>query len=411
MRAVEHARSLLLRAGTVVTPDRLLQPGWVHVAGDRVAGVGAGEPPRTGQVTVLPPGSIVVPGLVDMHVHGAGGGDMTAGDRDGTVRSLRALLAAGVTSSVASLVTVPEQELLGALDVLGGLVRDPAPGATRLLGTHLEGPFLAPAHRGAHHEPSLRLPDVATTRRLLDASADTVRMMTLAPELPGAEEVLTCLRDAQVVTAMGHTGATFDQTREAVSRGVAVGTHLFNGMRRPHHREPGPAMSLLDDERVIVELINDGQHVHPAIARIACRAAGQGRLALISDGVAATAAPDGSYRLGRVDIRSFGGKVETADGTSLGGGVVTLDIAVRRAVTVLGLDLVSAVSAATVVPAAALGLADRVGSIAAGRLADLCVLDSDLHLLAVMLGGDWTTRPPVDPTPGPIPASTRAPAG
>jgi len=192
---------------------------------------------------------------------------------------------------------------------------------------------------------------------------------------------------------MGHTAATYDETRAALAQGVTVGTHLFNGMRPPHHREPGPVLSLLDDDRVVVELINDGQHVHPAAARVARRAAGAGRLALISDGVAATAAPDGDYRLGRVGIRSRDGRVETADGTSLGGGVVTLGVALRRAVTELGADLVGAVDAATVVPARALGVADRAGTLDRGRAADLVVLDADLEVDGVMLGGSWVHRP------------------
>lgn len=384
------APSHLLTAGAVVTSGRRLAPGWVLLAGERVVDVGSGPPPQGDSVTALPATSTVVPGLVDMHVHGAGGGDMTSGDCTSTVRALRALLTAGVTSCVASLVTVPEDELLADLSVLADLTRDPPPDAARLLGTHLEGPFLSPLHRGAHHEASLRLPDLETARRLVHAGEGTLLMLTLAPELPGAGHVLDYLAAEGVVAAMGHTAATFDQTQEAVARGIRVGTHLFNGMRQPHHREPGPALSLLDDDRVVVELINDGQHVHPAVARIARRAAGDGRLAIISDGVAATAAPDGQYRLGRVDIRSADGRVETADGSSLGGGVVTLDAALRRAVMELGMDVVAAVQAVTSVPATALGAGDRAGSLETGRRADLCVFDAELTLRGVMLAGRWT---------------------
>ena len=380
----------LLTAGAVVTSGRRLAPGWVLLAEERVVDVGNGALPQADIVTALPTSSTVVPGLVDMHVHGAGGGDMTSGDRTSTVRALRALLAAGVTSCVASLVTVPEDELLAGLSVLADLTREPPPDAARLLGTHLEGPFLSPLHRGAHHGPSLRLPDLRTARRLVDAGEGTLLMVTLAPELPGAGLVLDYLAAEGVVAAMGHTAATFSQTQEAVTRGIRVGTHLFNGMRQPHHREPGPALSLLDDDRVVVELINDGQHVHPAVARVARRAAGDGRLAIISDGVAATEAPDGAYRLGRVDIRSAAGRVETADGSSLGGGVITLDAALRRAVTELGMDLVSAVQAVTSVPARALGASDRAGSLEPGRQADLCVIDDELTLIGVMLAGRWT---------------------
>lgn len=392
MKATQPQATHLLTAGAVVTSGRRFAPGWVLLAGERVVDVGTGGPPRADTVTALSGTSTVIPGLVDMHVHGAGGGDMTSGDRTSTVRALQALLGAGVTSCVASLVTVPEDELLAGLSVLAGLTREPPPHAARLLGTHLEGPFLSPLHRGAHHGASLRLPDLRVARRLVDAGEGTLRMLTLAPELPEAGLVLDYLRAEGVVAAMGHTAATFDQTHEAVARGIRVGTHLFNGMRQPHHREPGPALSLLADDRVVVELINDGQHVHPAVARVARRAAGEGRLAIISDGVAATAAPDGSYRLGRVDIRSADGRVETADGSSLGGGVITLDAALRRAVDELGMDVVSAVEAVTSVPARALGASDRAGSLEPGRQADLCVIDDDLVLVGVMLAGEWARQ-------------------
>lgn len=402
--AAGSAGDVVLLADRVITPVQVLATGWVHVRGERVAATGAGAPPSAGGTVLrLPRGSTVVPGLVDMHVHGTGGGDMTARDPTEVRTALRALAAAGVTSCVASLVTAPADELEESLSVLAGLVADPDPGTARLVGTHMEGPFLSPHHQGAHHGPSLRLPDLALLRRLLRAAGGQLRMMTLAPELPGSADLLRHLRDEGVVAAMGHTAATFDETREAVAAGISVGTHLFNGMRSAHHREPGPALSLLDSPQVVVELINDGEHVHPAVARVAVRAAGEGRLALISDGVAATAAPQGRYMLGRVAIRSHAGRVETADGSSLGGGACTLDQALRRAVTVLGMDLPSAVAAATLVPARALGLAHRIGSLAAGRAADLCVLDEALHVVRVMVGGQW-----VDAAGGPQPSSPAA---
>lgn len=385
---------LVLAADRVVTPDRVLSPGFVEITGSRVTAVGAGRPQKGPRPVHLAPGSTVVPGLVDMHVHGAGGGNMTEMDAAEFHRARAALLQVGVTSTVASLVTAPLSELEAAVDFIASLVGRSVDDMARVVGSHLEGPFLAPAHRGCHEEASLIPPDVAATRRLLHAGRGTIRMLTLAPELPGALEVLRLLAADGVVAAMGHTGATYDQTREAISAGVSVGTHLFNGMLRPHHREPGPALSLLDDARVTIELINDGVHVHPAVARVATRAAHEGRLALISDGVAATGAPDGEYMLGRTRIRSHNGRVETADGKSLGGGVMTLDGALRRAVHVLGVPLQVAVAAATAVPAAALGLGDAAGSLAPGRLADLCVLDADLHPVAVMLGGRWAVQLP-----------------
>lgn len=380
-------------ADRLLTPDQVLTPGWVRVGGGRIEALGAGRP--TAPAQTLAAGCALVPGFVDMHVHGAGGGDLTAPDPAGIARARAHLLYRGVTSTVASLVTAPVEQLEESLGIVADLAGRPAPGLARLLGTHLEGPFLAVDRRGMHDLASLRTPDVAVAGRLLAAGRGTVRMMTLAPELPGAEELLRLLRAEGVVAAMGHTDATYERTRAALDGGITVGTHLYNAMRAPHHREPGPAVTLLDDRRATVELINDGVHIHPAVARVAVRAAHEGRLALVSDGAAATGAPDGRYTMGPVPIRSHDGRVETADGRALAAGMCTLDGSVRRAVVDLGMDLAAAVSAATTVPARALGVEREAGSLADGRRADLCVLDADLHVAGVMLDGVWAVQPPL----------------
>lgn len=389
--AAATSQQWVLAADRVITPHRTLTPGWVAIDGETISAVGLGAAAAApgSPVSRLAPGLTLIPGLVDMHVHGAGGGDMTAPD-DGQIHSaLRALGRRGITSCVASLVTAPEQDLTASLELIDRQVRSPEPGVARLLGAHLEGPFLSTRYRGAHDEPSLCAPDIALFRRLIAAGCGSIRMMTIAPELDGALDLIAVAREEGIAVGMGHTGATFDTTQQAIAAGVRVATHLFNGMRQPHHREPGPALSLLDDARVTIELINDGHHVHPAVARVACRAAGDGRLALISDAVAATAAPEGRYRLGRVVIRNTAGQVRTDDDSSLGGGGCTLDESLRRGVTVLGLTLEQATAAATAVPAAALGVDRLVGSLDRGRRADICALDAELRVVKVMMGGQW----------------------
>lgn len=380
-------------ADRVITPDHEYVPGFVTVMGGWVTAIGAGEPSLARKPMRLPTGSTVIPGLVDMHVHGTGGGNMTSLDPTDFRRARMALLAAGVTSTIASLVTAPPEELEEAVDFIAGLVTDSSDDVAHLVGSHLEGPFLSPSYPGAHDIDLLAHPDPDWMQRIIQTGRGTVRMVTLAPELPNAEKLVRLLESEDVVAAMGHTGATYQQTHDAISWGVSVGTHLFNGMLSPHHREPGPALTLLDDPRVTVELINDGNHVHPAVARVVARAAHQGRLALISDGVAATGAPNGEYMLGGTVIRSFNGRVENAEGTSLGGGMVTLDVALRRAVEILGMPLSVAVAAATSVPARALHIENVAGSLDVGRRADLCVLDRDLQLAAVMFGGKWVKEP------------------
>lgn len=379
----------VLAADRVITPHRSLAPGWVNIDGETISAIGQGAAPPGSTVSCLAPGLTLIPGLVDMHVHGAGGGDMTAPDEGQILSALRILARRGITSCMASLVTAPEPDLTASLELIDRQVKAPEPGAARLLGAHLEGPFLSPRYRGAHDEPYLRTPDLALFRRLLTAGHGSVRMLTVAPELEGGLDLVAAAREEGIAVGMGHTGATFDITHQAISAGVRVATHLFNGMRQPHHREPGPALSLLDDRRVTIELINDGHHVHPAVARVASRAAGDGRLALISDAVAATAAPEGRYHLGRVAIRNTAGRVRTDDDSSLGGGGCTLDESLRRSVTVLGLTIEQATAASTAVPAAALGVDRLVGSLERGRRADICVLDGELRVVRVMMGGQW----------------------
>lgn len=399
----------VILADEILTPSHALRPGWLRTNGRTIDSLAsgatppAGAPSSTGEVVRLPSGWRVVPGLVDMHVHGAGGGDMTAVDRAQMVAAGTALLEAGITTTVVSLVAAPIEELERAVGIVADLVSDDAVKLPHFAGTHLEGPFLSVHHRGAHDASSLQCPSTQLLKQMVSAAHGTIRMVTVAPELPGGLAFVEALVDRGIVAAMGHTGASHQQTVQAIERGITVGTHLFNGMRGPHHREPGPVFTLLDDDRVTVELINDGHHVHPTAARVAVRASADGRLALISDAVAATNAHDGRYQLGRVQIRRQDGKIQTADGSSLGGGTVTLDVAMRNAVTTLGLAVDQAVRAATSVPAAALGINDRAGTLAAGREADLCVLDADLKVAGIMRAGRWV-RHPVEPT------STRNPS-
>lgn len=265
-----------------------------------------------------------------------------------------------------------------------------------ILGSHLEGPYLSPKRRGAHPAALLRQPDRDTTRRILEAGGGALRMLTFAPELPGVfgpAWLVEQLLAAGVTPALGHTDASYEETSAVLRAGASTATHLFNGMRPLRHRDPGPVGAVLDDDRAVCELINDGVHVHPAVARVAIRAAGNGRLALITDAVAATGAAEGTYYLGEERIVRQDGIIRSADGTSLGGADITLGDAVRRAVTVLGLSLTDAVAAATCVPAAAIGSAAEVGTLDAGRRADLVVLDADLAVTAVMLAGSWIRRP------------------
>lgn len=386
----------VLTCDAVITPMQVLRPGWVHITDDTVTAVGAGQPSRP-PVRRLPPGSVVIPGLVDTHVHGGGGHSMTLPDPHEVAAAAAYHLQHGTTAVLVSLVTTGLAHLHDSLALVADLTQE-GPGARgRILGSHLEGPYLSPARRGVHPADALRRPKGAEVAALVRSSRDTLRMVTFAPELDGAlgaGGLVSQLRTRGVTAAVGHTDASYEVTRQALTEGASTATHLFNGMRPILHRDPGPITALLQDHTATCELINDGIHVHPAVATLTVALLGAGRLVLITDAVAATGAQDGTYTIGETSIVRHNGSIRTADDSSLGGSDLTLAEALRRAVAVLGMPLADAVAAATCIPAAAVGAADAVGSLTPGRPADLVVLDEDVRIQAVMASGAWV-RPPI----------------
>lgn len=328
------------------------------------------------------PDGILVPGFVDAHVHGGGGSDYGSGDPEAAAVAAGTHLTHGTTTTMASLVTASLDDLERAIRSLADLVDDGL-----LAGIHLEGPWLSPLHAGAHDRARLRSPEPADVERLLAAGRGTVRMVTVAPELDGGIEAVRRAVGHGAVAAVGHTDATYDITRSALSAGASAGTHLFNAMRGMHHREPGPTLALLDNPSAWVELIADGVHLHPALLRDVAAVAGPGRWLLVTDAMAAAGADDGDYRLGGLKVRVRGGEARLPSG-ALAGSTLTLDAALRYAVHVADVPLVEAVRAATSAPAAMLGLLDR-GSLAVGTRADLVALDHRLDVSAVMTAGRW----------------------
>ncbi|WP_329519487.1 N-acetylglucosamine-6-phosphate deacetylase [Spirillospora sp. NBC_01491] len=385
---------------TVLTNGRFVLPGEVKAGRLRIANGLIAEPvaeapsPQQEEVVDLA-GRYVVPGFVDLHVHGAAGASYQSGLAEDASRVAGFHRVHGTTTTMASLVTGGVRELR---DAVAGLAELAADGV--IAGIHLEGPYLAADRCGAHDPALLRDPDRAEFRKLAELGRGHVRMITLAPELPGALDLVRDAVDAGAVAAVGHTDATAATTRAAFDAGARVATHLFNAMRPLHHREGGPVTAALTDPRVTVELINDGVHVAAEVARLAFAAttattaatgggAETGRVALITDAMAATGMGDGEYGLGVMRVRVRGGRATLADGSSIAGSTITMADAFRRAVTVVGLPIERAAEAAALTPARALGIAGRVGSLAPGKAADLVVLDDELGVARVMKDGRW----------------------
>ncbi|MFJ3337161.1 N-acetylglucosamine-6-phosphate deacetylase [Streptomyces sp. NPDC086766] len=377
------APSKVLAGARVVLPGGVVDDGRLVVEGTRIA-----EDAPAGAPVLDLRGHWLVPGFVDLHNHGGGGASFTSGTVDEVLHGIRTHRRHGTTTLVASTVT-------GEMDFLvqrAGLLSELAEQGD-LAGIHFEGPFISPCRKGAHSEELLRDPDPAEVRKLVDAGRGQARMMTLAAELPGGLDSVRLLAEHGVIAAIGHTDATYEQTVRAIDAGATVATHLFNAMPALGHRSPGPIAALLEDERVTVELINDGTHLHPAALELAFHHAGAERVAFITDAMDAAGFGDGRYLLGPLEVEVADGVARLVEGGSIAGSTLTLDRAFKRAVTVDRLPVPDVVAALSANPARLLGLADRVGSLEPGKDADLVLLDEEFDLKGVMRHGEWVVDP------------------
>jgi N-acetylglucosamine-6-phosphate deacetylase len=367
----------------VVLPTGPVESGQVVVDGTRISATA----PENAQVVDVT-GHYLVPGFVDLHNHGGGGASFTSGTVEEVLTGIATHRRHGTTTLVASTVT-------GDMDFLthrAGLLSELAEQGD-IAGIHFEGPFISPCRKGAHSEELLRDPDPAEVRKLVDAARGHAKMVTLATELPGGIDSVRLLAEHGVIAAIGHTDATYEQTVQAIDAGATVATHLFNAMPALGHRAPGPIAALLEDERVTVELINDGVHLHPAALELAFHHAGADRVAFITDAMDAAGFGDGRYMLGPLEVEVADGVARLVEGGSIAGSTLTLDRAFKRAVTVDGLPVEAAVAALSANPARLLGLADRVGSLEPGKDADLVLLDEQFEVRGVMRRGTWVVAP------------------
>lgn len=372
----------LLAGARVATPDGIVDDGWLDVSNGKIAAIGSGSPPRPADEELDE--SWIVPGFVDMHSHGGGGSSVVGAASDDVRTFVETHLKHGTTSIVASLVSGFYEELEKDVRNLAELAD-----AGLIVGIHLEGPWISPHRKGAHNAEALTTPEPADVLRLLEAGQDHVRMVTIAPELEFGLDAVRAVVDGGAVAAVGHTDATYDQALQAVDAGATVATHLFNAMAPIHHRNPGPIIALLEDERISVELICDGVHLHPAIAGHAYRAAGTDRTVLVTDAMAAAGYADGSYPLGDLEVQVVDGVARLVEGGSIAGSTLTMDRAFRFAVQDAGFSVTDAVAASSTNPAKLLGIADRTGAITEGLAADLVVLDDGFNLQRVMRAGTW----------------------
>ena len=374
--------------GTVVTPFELISHGQVEVAEGKVLYAG---PMRRPIGEVRDHGDdLICPGLIDVHVHGGAGHDAV----DGSPASMEAisgyLAAGGVTGFLATTQTAPRGKLLESVRRLAA-VAEAWHGGARLLGLHLEGPYISEERRGAQHGDHIRAADTGELEALNDAAGGWMKMMTLAPEAPGAMDAIGWLTERGVVASAGHTDADYETALEAFGRGLSHVSHLYNGMRGLHHREPGILGAALTDGRVSVELIADGLHVHPAALRLAALCKGPARTVLVSDSIKPAGLPGGEYEYGgrRVTLRDG---LAWLPGGVIAGSSIRLNDALRVMVEEAGLSVSEAVQMASTTPARVLRLTPGKGRLAEGSDADVAVMDWRFNVKETIMGGETVYR-------------------
>lgn len=390
--------------GRLVTPGRDIAEGIVAVEGNRIAFAGDAhefsffDESEAFELIESPEGTVIIPGLIDLHCHGAGGGDFPSGDPESITTAIEHLHRSGTTTFLASLVTAPRADMLAAAGVLAEFAQ-----RGDIAGIHAEGPFLSVTRCGAQDPAYLSDPDPEFVDELIDAAAGQLRTMTYAPERAGSDALLEQLVSQGVVPSLGHTDA--DAAMTSASLGVAreelasagvdgfterpTVTHLFNGMPPMHHRAPGAVAACLElaaQGKIIVELVADGVHLDPALVRTMFNLLGAESIALVTDSMAATGLADGSYTLGPAEVTVANGEARLASDGSLAGGTASM-LEVVRAAVAAGVELRDAVSSATTVPASVLGLIDEAGRLHQGFVADMLVLDADLGLRQVVRNG------------------------
>src|SRR5262245_22660513 len=372
----------------VVTPNEVIDNGVVICEDAKIQFVGNATEaaPESGSIIIDASDNLVMPGFIDTHFHGSGGDDVMANGTEGLRRISRALLKYGTTGYLASTVAARHEDLLRVIENTSAAEDSEGPSA-EIMGMHIEGPYINLKYKGAQPEWGIRDPNLDECRELLETAAGRIKIMTLAPELPGGLELIRLLTGAGVTASLGHSDADYDTALAAIDAGATHATHLFNAMSGVRHRQPGLAAACLNEPGICAELICDGVHVDPRVAHLAWKAKGRDGLALITDATSAQGHGDGIYNMGDFQIEVRGPLCTLMDGKTIAGSILTMNLAARNAMKFTGMNLIEASRASSLMPAQFCGVADRKGSIEIGKDADLAILNSDFSVTHTIHAG------------------------
>ncbi|MBK7599686.1 MAG: N-acetylglucosamine-6-phosphate deacetylase [Acidobacteria bacterium] len=382
---------LAIVGGKIVTPQSIIENGTILCEDGEISFVGPSSEaePEPGSSIIEAKGRYILPGFIDTHFHGSGGDDVMANGAAGIRRISRTLLKFGTTGFLATTIAARHEELMKSVEeTLDARKQDNgSPEAAEILGMHIEGPYINIKFKGAQPDWGIRDPNFEECRELIEMASGMIKIMTLAPEVPGGLELIRMLSGAGIHPSLGHSDADYDTALEAIEAGATRATHLFNAMSGVHHRKPGLAAACLNEPGIQAELICDGVHVNPHMAKLAWKNKGAAGLTLITDATAAQGIGDGTYTLGDFQIKVRGPLCTLMDGVTIAGSVLTMNSAIRNAIDFTGMSLIDAAHTSSLAPAAACGVADRKGSLECGKDADIVILETDFSVSHTIRSG------------------------
>lgn len=375
---------MLIKNVNIITPYEILK-GSVRIENGIIANIDLAGSLFSEDYEVLDgQGNYLSPGFIDIHNHGNSGFDIMDSTKEALDNIGEYHLSNGTTSYLATIITSSYEDTIGAIKNVKDYVNKG--NRSKILGIHLEGPFINPIKKGAQPEKNIRLPNLSYMNSILENSLSWIKMVTLAPELYGALDLIEYLRKKNIIVAMGHTDANFDETKAAISSGATIATHFYNGMRLFDHRDPGIIGAVLNEDKVYCEIIYDRVHVHDEAVRIALKMKGHDKIILVSDAIRATGLSDGEYELGGQIVNVNEG-IPRLNSGKLAGSTLSLRKAVYNMVTFLNIPILKAVKMASLNPAKAINMHNTIGSIEIGKRADLIVFDKDINIKEIILNG------------------------